>query len=117
MSSRYCDYIEIYRPTGDVYNPFGEVDSITEELVFEGDCKANIRQQNDIDAECYYDIYIYDPEVKVQSRDVAYFYSNSDKEDKVKLVIITAQRFARNTVINAMHLKDGEDLIGDGEET
>lgn len=108
--SRYSDYIEIYRPTGEIYNPFGDAESVTEELIYDGECKANIKMQNAVDTECYYDIYIYDNEVKVHARDIAYFYSNSDMEDKVKLVIIAVQRFARNTVIKALHLKDGEDL-------
>jgi hypothetical protein len=114
--SRYSDYIEIYRPTGDIYNPFGDAESITEELIYEGDCKANIRMQNGVDAECYYDIYVYDNELKVHARDIIYFYSNADKDDKVKLVVITAQRFSMNTVIKAMHLKDGEDLTIPEEE-
>lgn len=116
MSSRYCDYIEIYRPTGDIYNPFGDSESITEELIYKGECKANINMQNNIADECYYDIYIYDNELKVNARDIAYFYSNSDREDRVKLVIVSAQRFSRNTVIKAMHLRDGEDVTHPTEE-
>lgn len=114
--SRYSDYIEIYRPTGEIYNPFGDTESVTEELIYDGECKANIKMQNAVDTECYYDIYIYDNEVKVHARDIIYFYSNSDKEDRVKLVVVGVQRFSLKTVIKAMYLRDGEDVALPEEE-
>ena len=106
--NRFCDYIKIYRPTGDVYNPFGDAGSVSEELVFSGDCKAKQNYPNSVDEECYYDIFINDNSIKVYARDIAYLQNNGDEDDEIKLTILEVKRYERNTVIKALHLKDGE---------
>ena len=113
---RFCDYIEIYRPTGDIYNPFGNTEDIGHELVYSGDCKTKQNYSNGVDGECYYDIFINDNEIKAYARDIAYLYNNGKKDDKIKLTILEVKRYERNTIIKSLHLKDGEDIEVPEEE-
>lgn len=108
---RFCDYIEIYKHVGDIYNPFATKDSgeIGEDWAFAGDCKAVQHATNTVDGECFYDIYINENDVMAQARDTAYLYNNGNEEDKIELTIVEVKRYERNTVIKAMQNKDGEE--------
>lgn len=116
---RFCDHIRIYRHTGNIYDPFAnpaknnDTDDTTigRELVYEGDCKAKQMSQNSmmsVSDRGTYSIYINDNNINADIRDVAYLRSNSRESDEIKLTILEVKRYERNTVISAMHLKDGE---------
>lgn len=105
---RFCDNIDIYRIEGDKYNPFGDAKKLEKVLVYTGECKAKQNYPNGVDGECYYDIFINDNEVMAHARDVAYLYNNGKEDDCIKLTILEVKRYERNTVIKALHLKDGE---------
>lgn len=106
--NRFCDNIQINRLVGDRYNPFGDTGGLVEEEVFNGECKAKHNYPNGVDGECYYDIFINDNEVMAHARDIAYLYNNGNEEDCIKLIVLEVKRYERNTVIKALHLKDGE---------
>lgn len=106
---RFCDYIEIYKHVGDIYNPFASEESgeIAEDWLFAGDCKAVQHSSNAVDGECFYDIYINDNNVNTQARDTVYLYNNGREDDKIELTVVEVKRYERNTVIKALHTKDG----------
>lgn len=112
---RFCDYIEIYRHSGNIYDPFAEksTDStgISTNLVYAGDCKAVQKSQNSmmsVSDRGTYQIYINDNNIDVDIRDIAVLQSNRREDDSVKLTVLEVKRYERNTVISAMHLKDGD---------
>lgn len=112
---RFCDYIRIYRHIGNLYDPFatpniGVADdsTIEEQLVYEGACKAVHKAQYSVSETGQYSIYINDNDVDVDTRDTLYLRSNNRENDEVKLTAIEVKRYERNTVISAIHLKDGE---------
>lgn len=109
--NRFCDYIEIYKNTGDIYNPFAtkESEEIIEEKIFAGDCKAIQHSTNAVDGECYYDICINSNDIMANARDVLYLYNNGREDDKIKLTIVEVKRYERNTLIKALHTKDGSE--------
>lgn len=116
---RFCDNIRIYRHTGNIYDPFAnpaqydnaDDTTIEKELVYKGDCKAKQISQNSmmsVSDRGTYTIYINDNNINADIRDVAYLRSNNRENDEIKLTILEVKRYERNTVISAMHLKDGE---------
>ncbi len=115
---RFCDHIKIYRHTGNVYDPFASSGNGTDgktigtELIYEGECKAKRTSQNSmmsVSDRGTYLIYINDNTINADTRDTAYLYSNGKEDDMIKLTVLEVKRYERNTVINAMHLKDGDD--------
>lgn len=108
---RFCDYIEIYKHVGDIYNPFASEENgeIAEDWLFAGDCKAIQHSSNAVDGECFYDICINSNDVMANARDVAYLYNNGREDDKIKLTIVEVKRYERNTIIKALHTKDGNE--------
>lgn len=107
---RFCDYIEIYKHIGDIYNPFASEENgdIAEDWLFAGDCKAVQHATNTVDGECFYDIYINDNNVNTQARDTVYLYNNGREDDRIELTVVEVKRYERNTVIKAMQKKNGE---------
>lgn len=110
---RFCDDIRIYRHVGNIYDPFAnpaaeesaDDTTIGKELVFEGNCKAKLVSTSE---ENTYNIYINSNDINADTRDTAYLRSNGRENDEIKLTILDVKRYERNTVITAMHLKDGD---------
>lgn len=109
---RFCDYITIYELKGEIYNPFGDDDSIEKEVVYEGECKsslAHFRGNRSLPDAENYTITINDPDLtNINNRNVAYLKTNGNEEDLIKLTVVEVKRYERNTVIHAIALKDGD---------
>lgn len=113
---RFCDYIKIYRHTGNLYDPFAnpaddETDddtTIGQNIVYEGDCKAVQNTIKAISDNNIFKVYINDNNISADIRDVAFLRSNRNEDDEIKLTIVDVKRYERNTVISAVHLKDGD---------
>jgi len=111
---RFCDHIRIYRKKGDVYNPFPdenqEQPDIYNELIWEGECKGETSSQNSslsVAEETPFVIYINENDVQADNTDVAYYQTNCEG-DEIKLTIVEVKRYEHNTIIKAIHLKDGD---------
>ncbi len=112
---RFCDHIRIYRHTGNLYDPFAtpaddtqpDDTTIGQTLVYEGDCKAVQNTNSTISDDNIIKVYINDNNIRADIRDVAFLMSNRNEDDEIKLTIIDVKRYERNTVISAIHLKDG----------
>lgn len=117
--NRFCDYIKIYRQNGNIYNPFAEKTSpppdndpsgIYSELVWEGECKGETTSQQSmlsISDRMTITVYINENNVPTDNRDIAYFQTNCEG-DPIRLQILEVKRYEHNTIIKAMHLKDGD---------
>lgn len=116
--NRFCDHIKILRRKGNVYDPFAErtppppendPDGIYSTLIWEGECKGETTSQNSmlsVSDRMTMNIYINDNSVQADNRDVAYFKTNNEG-DSIALTILEVKRYERNTIIRAMHIKDG----------
>lgn len=116
---RFCDTIKIYRNNGELYDPFAEMSDVKSEeyvedgiystLVYDGECKAEYKTSSLIADETKVIIYIEDNDVDVCARDTAYLKTNGEQEEK-KLQITEVMHYARNTIIHAIHMKDGDNI-------
>ena len=116
---RFCDTIKIYRHEGELYDPFADMSEVRSEeyvengiystLVYDGECKAEYKPTSIINEETKVVIYIEDNDVDVCVRDTAYLQSNGVQEVK-KLQVTEVMHYARNTIIHALFLKDGENI-------
>ena len=110
---RFCDHIRIYRKKGDAYNPFpdeNEKSGIYNELMLEGECKGETSSQNSslsVAEETPFTIYINENDVQADNADIAYYQTNCEG-DEIKLIITEVKRYEHNTIIKAIHLKDGD---------
>lgn len=111
---RFCDYIKIYRKKGDVYNPFAEKgdeqNGIYTEPVWEGNCKGETTSQNSmlsVSDRMTITVYINENDVPADNRDIAFFKTNNENES-IRLTILEVKRYEHNTIIKAIHLKDGD---------
>lgn len=107
---RFCDYIKIYRVKGDVYNPFAGDEEINQELVWEGACKGETTSQQSmlsVSDRMNIAIYINENNVPADHRDIAFFQTNCEGEP-IRLQILEVKRYEHNTIIKAIHLKDGD---------
>ncbi len=99
-----------------LYDPFSvgpEFDHthnrIKEEKKYSGQCKGVLISQNSmmsVAEKGTYKISIPDNEVDVDVRDTIYFWSNGTGTKRIMTVTET-KRYERNTIIFAMHIKDG----------
>lgn len=108
--NRFCDYIKICRKQGNAkYDPFNDNPyGINTKVVYEGDCKGETTSQNTMMSDnTTYTIYINDNNVQADNRDIAFYKTNNEGE-AIKLTIWDVKRYEHNTIIRAMHLKDGD---------
>ncbi len=116
---RFCDYIKIYRERGNIYDPFAEStppppdndpSGIYSVLVWEGECKGETTSQNSmlsVSDRMNITIYINENDIPADNRDIAFFKTNNEGEF-IRLTILEVKRYEHNTIIKAMHLKDGD---------
>ena len=108
---RYCDDITIYELQGEIYDPFGE-DNINRTVIYEGECKSvlNIARSGTYipDDENYIITIPQNNLTDINIRNIAYLKTNNNDNELTKLTIIAVKRYARNTVIQAIAIKDGD---------
>lgn len=116
---RFCDNIRIYRHGGNIYDPFAngteappnnDENGIYRTLVYDGECKAELKSQNSmmsVSDRGTYRIYINENDIDADARDVAYLQTNGEG-DELKLTILEVKHYEHNTIIHAIRLKDGE---------
>lgn len=116
---RFCDYIKIYRKKGNIYDPFAvstspppdnDPNGIYQELVWQGECKGEATSQQSmlsVSDRMTITIYINENNILTDSRDIAFFQTNCEGEF-IRLQILEVKRYEHNTIIKAMHLKDGD---------
>lgn len=117
--NRFCDYIRIMRKKGNIYDPFAgktapppdnDPNGIYSVLVWEGQCKGETTSQNSmlsVSDRMTITIYINENNVEVDNRDLGFFKTNSEGPE-MKLQILEVKHYEHNTIIRAMHLKDGD---------
>lgn len=117
--NRFCDHIRILRKKGNIYDPFAgrtapppdnDPSGIYSELVWEGDCKGEATSQQSmlsVSDRMTITVYINENNVPTDNRDIAYFQTNSEG-DPIRLQILEVKHYEHNTIIKAMHLKDGD---------
>lgn len=79
-------------------------------LVYDGACKAELKSQNSmmsVSDRGTYRIYINENNIDADARDVAYLNTNETDAD-LKLTILEVKHYEHNTIIHAIHLKDGD---------
>ena len=79
-------------------------------LVWEGACKGETTSQNSmlsVSDRMTITIYINENNVEVDNRDIAFFQTNCEGQE-IKLQILEVKHYEHNTIIRAMHLKDGD---------
>ena len=105
---RFCDYIKICRKKGNAkYDPFNDnPDDINTEIIYEGECKGETSMTNTMSEDMSYTIYINDNNIEADNRDIAYYKTNNEGE-AIMLTIWDVKRYEHNTIIRAMHVKDG----------
>lgn len=102
---RYPHKVEIFRPEGDVYDPFAQPDEIVFAPIYEGICRCDmgirtrLRAKSVMDAD--YEVYVPNPNMPfISERDeVRVTFPNAPDERELRGAVKDFLRYDRNCVV------------------
>jgi hypothetical protein len=114
---RYPHFVQIFRPEGDVYNPFAKPEEIVFEPIYEGICRCDmgirtrLRAKSVMDAD--YEIYIPNPNMPyVSERDeVKVVFPNAPDERVLEGTVKDFLRYDRNCIVYFNIIKETKSEI------